>query len=394
MDQKELLRLLEAAQDVPVSHVDLSANAKRIKVDMDTRKITGYTEFGVIGEHLAENIIFEVKRYKGDTDLAEKHCAIHWENGENGGVLPVTEVDLSEDGHILMRWELSDEFTQYSGDITYALHFFNILDGGFTYHAATYAEHGKLGRTLNASAHSRNKITPSEIEVYIAKMNELSAEIDRKIASFDISDKITSPKTAEIGQVLAVKAVDDSGKPTEWDVVNMASGGGEDTSWMDEPVLRIEVAEESNYIYINEINGEPFEFEEMAGRFELQGITGNSDGRLCFAPKLITGSYKGLIIANTNSSKDNIQKGVFFIKKDSIHGWYTECTSGAANTWVSGVSEVRRHNSFAQPADNARPFKDVVGGIKEFTLIPYTGTFHVGSVIEIYGKPVKKEVGA
>ena len=189
MESKELLRLLEAVQDTPISHVDLSASTKRIKVDMDTRKITGYKEFGVIRDHLAETVVFEVKRYKGDTDLAEKHCAIHWENGENGGVLPVTEVDLSEDGHILMRWELSDEFTQFAGDIVYALHFFSIIDGGFTYHAATNAEHGKLGTTLNASAHSRNKITPSEIEVYIAKMNALSAEIDQKIDSLEMTDE-------------------------------------------------------------------------------------------------------------------------------------------------------------------------------------------------------------
>ena len=189
MDQKELMAALTAAAETPVSHVDLSASTQRIKVDMDTRKITGHKEFGVIKDHLAENIIFEVKRYKGDTDLAEKHCAIHWENGKNGGVVPVTEIDLSEDGHILMRWELSDEFTQYAGSIAYALHFFSILDGGFTYHAATNAAVGTLGTTLNASAHSKNKITPSEIEVYIAKMNELSAEIDYKLANLEISDE-------------------------------------------------------------------------------------------------------------------------------------------------------------------------------------------------------------
>lgn len=191
MDQKELIAMLSEAAETPVSHADLAKNTKRIKVDMDTRKITGHTEFGVIRDHLAENVIFEVKRYKGETDLAEKNCAIHWENGENGGVLPVTEIDLSEEGYILMRWELSDEFTQYEGKIAYALHFFSILDGGFTYHAATNAAAGTLGNTLNASAHSKNKITPSEIEVYIARMNALSAEIDSKLSNFDAFSKQT-----------------------------------------------------------------------------------------------------------------------------------------------------------------------------------------------------------
>ena len=201
MDQKELLAALMVAAETPISHVDLSASTQRIKVDMDTRKITGHKEFGVIKDHLAENIIFEVKRYKGDTDLAEKDCAIHWENGENGGVLPVTEVDLSEDGLILMRWELSDEFTQYAGSIAYALHFFSILDGGFTYHAATNAAVGTLGTTLNASAHSKNKITPSEIEVYIAKMNELSAAMDEQV----VLAQEAATKAESIAEQLAEK---------------------------------------------------------------------------------------------------------------------------------------------------------------------------------------------
>lgn len=37
---------------------------------------------------------------------------------------------------------------------------------------------------------------------------------------------IPAPETAEVGQVIAVKAVDSSGKPTEWEVVDMTGGGG------------------------------------------------------------------------------------------------------------------------------------------------------------------------
>ena len=115
-----------------------------------------------------------------------------------------------------MRWELSDEFTQYAGDIAYALHFFSIIDGGFTYHAATNAEHGKLGTTLNASAHSRNKITPSEIEIYIAKMNELNAKIDQKIANIDalaasaVEGLFTPITKAEYEELVATGKVDDN----------------------------------------------------------------------------------------------------------------------------------------------------------------------------------------
>ena len=54
--------------------------------------------------------------------------------------------------------------------------------------------------------------------------------------SEQIADKVTSPNTAEVGQVIAVKAVDENGKPTEWEAVDMASGGGVQSDWnqMDE----------------------------------------------------------------------------------------------------------------------------------------------------------------
>lgn len=36
---------------------------------------------------------------------------------------------------------------------------------------------------------------------------------------------VIAPETAEVGQIIKVKAVDDSGKPTQWEAVDMPSGG-------------------------------------------------------------------------------------------------------------------------------------------------------------------------
>lgn len=38
-----------------------------------------------------------------------------------------------------------------------------------------------------------------------------------------VDGKIVSPSTAAVGQVLIVKAVDSTGKPSEWEAVNMGS---------------------------------------------------------------------------------------------------------------------------------------------------------------------------
>jgi hypothetical protein len=42
----------------------------------------------------------------------------------------------------------------------------------------------------------------------------------------DIPEAIPVPATAEVGQVVAVKAVDENGKPTEWEAVDMNAGSG------------------------------------------------------------------------------------------------------------------------------------------------------------------------
>lgn len=45
-------------------------------------------------------------------------------------------------------------------------------------------------------------------------------EEDIGILTDNINKKISSPNVVEVGQILSVKAVDDSGKPTEWEVVD------------------------------------------------------------------------------------------------------------------------------------------------------------------------------
>jgi hypothetical protein len=40
------------------------------------------------------------------------------------------------------------------------------------------------------------------------------------------SETVTVPHTASVGQTIVVKAVDENGKPTEWEAVDFPSGGG------------------------------------------------------------------------------------------------------------------------------------------------------------------------
>lgn len=92
------------------------------------------------------------------------------------------------------------------------------LAEGVTAHAAsgegvtgtmTAVQYGK-SQSLSATqkTQARTNIGAASAE----EVSQLSAEI------------VTKPTTAKVGQVIAVKAVDGNGKPTEWEAVDMAAG--------------------------------------------------------------------------------------------------------------------------------------------------------------------------
>ena len=58
-------------------------------------------------------------------------------------------------------------------------------------------------------------------------------EKDIDILKDNVDNKISSPNTAEVGQILSVKAIDGNGKPTEWEVINKpGSGPGESSPYI------------------------------------------------------------------------------------------------------------------------------------------------------------------
>lgn len=59
----------------------------------------------------------------------------------------------------------------------------------------------------------------SRIEKVEKSISQALASVKAQFADI-IQDIIPIPQTASVGQVLAVKAVDENGKPTEWEVVD------------------------------------------------------------------------------------------------------------------------------------------------------------------------------
>lgn len=73
---------------------------------------------------------------------------------------------------------------------------------------------------------------------------------------------------ATVGQTVKIAAVDENGKPTAWEAVDLPSGGGKET-W--ELISEGTITEEVTNVYITEdINGEPFELSKLYAYFKIE----------------------------------------------------------------------------------------------------------------------------
>ena len=110
----------------------LSVNLFRI--DLNAREIiapVGYLDFiGVVGEHKAETITFEVDRYYEDVDLADMTIVIEYINADGEGrVSPVLARDFTTfDGKILFDWIIDQDFFRTAGEVQFDVRFYMVGD--------------------------------------------------------------------------------------------------------------------------------------------------------------------------------------------------------------------------------------------------------------------------
>ena len=80
--------------------------------------------------------------------------------------------------------------------------------------------------------------------------------------------------TAAVGQTVKITAVDENGQPTEWEAVDMASGGGE-KPWRYDKL--IEFSEDTaGFILDTFDDGSPFDFTEIEVRAALKNASANN----------------------------------------------------------------------------------------------------------------------
>lgn len=75
----------------------------------------------------------------------------------------------------------------------------------------------------------------------------------------EVEAGIPIPSSAQVGQTIVVKAVDEDGKPTEWEAADFPSGGGEISSYTNEPQFALTVEEDCASILLDTLNDIPLQ---------------------------------------------------------------------------------------------------------------------------------------
>lgn len=157
-----------------------------------------------------------------------------------------------------------------------------------------------------------------------ASLAELFIDLDdEETASF-----IETPTTAEVGQTIVVKAVDDNGKPTEWEAVDLPSGGSVDTDNGVELLAATDaLTENTTSIEITGLN-----FTEKRYIFRLTGSQTSYGNGLDI-------TVNGTTVWNYTSSGDNVFIGFGLINGQWIIKVYdTNYLSRSLRNVVSSFS--------------------------------------------------------
>lgn len=123
---------------------------------------------------------------------------------------------IGEDGIVVPQDKPTYTLPQATADVL----------GGIKADAAT-AEDTQVVR-IGADGKLRTKPTGgSSITVDSALSSTSTNPVQNKVVTTALAGKITAPTTAAVGQIIKVKSVDGTGKPTEWEAADLPSGSGE-----------------------------------------------------------------------------------------------------------------------------------------------------------------------
>lgn len=199
--------------------------------------------------------------------------------------------------------------------------------------------------------------------------------VQNKIVTAALAEKITAPTTAAIGQIIKVKSVDTSGKPTEWEAADLTDVGGVKT-W--EIVADI-VVESEDILYYR------YEVTNKTECYVMVSLTPPTDS---------TTTYNGAIGINTVANpwgRDNIKisENIQSIKSTEKSMTYVVSGKIIAGKWIPTLF-LKSFNSGASlstlvPGGGVYLDKDTATNACSFADVETITSIAVGSYAKIFG---------
>lgn len=196
-------------------------NDKKFTINPDTRAVRSLTRTVVAWmDHNSEHLTFEIPRYVEAHDITlcnsvEIHYRNYGDDGEKLGLYTVTDLEVAPDDEdkVTFTWLISQNATSIVGRIAFVIRFQCLQGEEILYSWSTMTCESII---VSESLHNTEKI----VEQYADVLERWKIEIGSGAFFPEVSNKITAPETASVGQTIVVKAVDENGKPTEWEAVD------------------------------------------------------------------------------------------------------------------------------------------------------------------------------
>ncbi len=129
---------------------------------------------------------------------------------ENAGKI----LGIGEDGNVIPQDKPTYTLPQATADAL----------GGIKADAATDEDTQPV--RIGADGKLKTKPTGGSSVTVDSELSSTSVNpVQNKVVTAALAGKITAPTTAAVGQIIKVKSVDTSGKPTEWEAADLPSGG-------------------------------------------------------------------------------------------------------------------------------------------------------------------------
>ena len=204
-----------------------------------------------------------------------------------------------------------------------------------------------------------------------------------------VRDSIPVPSTAQVGQTIVVKEVDESGKPVSWECVDVPAGGDIE-SWNYEKTITIE--EEVASITINTLDdGTPLALKKI----ELSAIVDSTETSIRsfkIFPDLLTYLNHGYISVGSGTASVASGKATLCRIEGEIADGVVSCKYGIAtpNTrYTSYYNEpliMKEDNiGLSYGSDGFKPYPNKATCFNTIVISTSAGNFKTGSTIIIKG---------